>query len=146
MTQQTTVINDKGAGPGCLIRALWFLFIGIPIGLPWTIIAWFFIVTIIGLPVGLWMLHRLPQLMTLKPERSQTVVTTTPAGQTQVTRSGAPQLPFLVRAVYFLFVGIWLSLVWLILAWVLTLLTLGFGLPLAFWMFDRVPSVTTLAR
>ncbi len=144
MTQQTTVFNDKG--PGCLVRALWFLFIGIPIGLPWTVIAWFFCITVIGLPLGLWMLNRLPQIVTLKSARTQTVVTTTPGGQTQVTHTGAPQPPFLLRAVYFLFIGWWFSLVWLIFAWLLALLTLGLGLPIAFWMFDRVPTITTLAR
>ena len=38
------------------------------------------------------------------------------------------------------------GLVWLIVAWVIAGFTLGLGLPIAFWMFDRVPAITTLAR
>jgi hypothetical protein len=52
----------------------------------------------------------------------------------------------LLRAVYFLLIGWWFSAVWLLLAWVLTLVTGGLALPLSFWMFDRVPALTTLAR
>jgi uncharacterized membrane protein YccF (DUF307 family) len=145
MTQQT-IYSQKPSEPGCLVRALWFYFIGIPVGLPWTIIAWLFMVTIIGLPVGLWMLNRLPQIVTLKSTRRETVVTKTPDGTTYVRDSNIKQRPFLGRALYFVLVGFWLSLVWLILAWVFAILTLGFGLPAAFWMFNQVPALTTLAR
>lgn len=145
MSQQT-VMTQKPSGPGCLVRALWFYFIGVPLGLPWTIIAWLLMVTIIGLPAGLWMLNRLPQIVTLKSARRETVVATTPQGGTIVTERDVPQRPFLARALYFILIGFWFSLVWLILAWVFAILTLGLGLPLAFWMFDRVPAVTTLAR
>ena len=145
MTQQT-VVPQKTTGPGCLVRTLWFLFIGIPVGLPWTIIAWVFMITIIGLPVGLWMLNRLPQIVTLKSAQREIVVTTTPDGKTVVGERDVKQRPFLVRALYFLLIGFWLSLMWLILAWVFAILTLGFGLPLAFWVFNRVPAITTLAK
>lgn len=143
---QQTVFTQKPSGPGCLVRALWFYFIGVPLGLPWTIIAWFLMVTIIGLPAALWMLNRLPQIVTLKPYRRETVVTSTLQGSTVITERNARQHPFLARALYFLLIGFWLSLVWLILAWVFAILTLGLGLPLAFWMFNQVPAITTLAR
>ena len=145
MSQNTTVIENKPSGPGCLLRALWFYFIGLPIGLPWTLIAWVFMITVVGLPVGLWMINRLPQIVTLKSKKYQTVVTSN-EGQTHVAFRDVPQRPILIRALYFILIGFWFSLVWLILAWVFALVTLGFGLPLAFWMFDQAAAVTTLAR
>jgi hypothetical protein len=33
-----------------------------------------------------------------------------------------------------------------LLAWLISLVTLGLAFPLSFWMFNRVPAVTTLAR
>lgn len=64
-----------------------------------------------------------------------------------VLRPGpAAQRSFLVRAPYFLLVGWWASLIWLVLAYVLILGTAGLGLPLAFWIVNRVPAITTLAR
>jgi uncharacterized membrane protein YccF (DUF307 family) len=140
-----TVYENKSSNPGCLVRFLWFLFIGIPIGLPWTIIAWVFMITIVGLPVGLWMINLLPQITTLRFKRTETVVSNQ-GGQTVVSTHDIKQRPFLIRAVYFIVIGFWFSLVWLILAWVLALVTLGFGLPFAFWMFDQAAAVTTLAR
>lgn len=143
MASSRIEVNEKG--PGCLIRILYFLCIGLEIGAVWTIIAWILIVTIIGLPAGLWMINRLPQVMTLKPGR--TTLEVEQAGQARVIRTGqARQHPFLLRALYFILIGWWFSLVWLILAWLITGLSLGLGLPLAFWMFDRVPGITTLAR
>jgi uncharacterized membrane protein YccF (DUF307 family) len=139
-----TVYLKENTGPGCLIRALYFLVIGISLGAAWTLIGWFLTVTIIGMPLGLWMINRLPQVMTLKPPRTSAKLTNI-NGQWVVTQS-ADQAPFLIRALYFVLVGWWLSLIWLILAWVIATLTLGFGLPIAFWMFDQVPAITTLSR
>jgi uncharacterized membrane protein len=56
------------------------------------------------------------------------------------------QNPFLLRALYFLVIGFWFSLVWMLLAWLLTAVTFGLAFPLTFWMFDQVPAITTLAR
>ena len=52
----------------------------------------------------------------------------------------------LVRALYFVFVGWWLSGLWLGVAWGVLGATFGLALPLSFWMFNRAGAVTTLAR
>jgi uncharacterized membrane protein YccF (DUF307 family) len=145
MSNQYVNVQVSNPGPGCLVRGLYFIFIGSWLGLIWILAAWFFNLTIIGLPLGLAMINRIPQVMTLRPVRVQTIVE---------VRNGAPvvnqrpleQPPFILRALYFIVIGFWLSLVWMLLAWIFTGLTLGLGLPLAFWMFDRVPAITTLAR
>ncbi len=144
-TNQSYSVYPQEQGPGCLIRILYFLFVGLWLGGIVTIAAWIFNVTIIGLPLGLWLLNRLPQIMTLKPVKRAAQVSVV-NGRTVYREASLPQPPFLLRAIYFLLIGWWLSLIWLILAWLLTGLSLGLGLPLAFWMFDRVPAITTLAR
>lgn len=140
-----TVVKTIDQGPGCLIRILYFIFVGLWLGGIVTVAAWVLNITIIGLPLGLWLLNRLPQLMTLKPVQTQAKVTVVD-GKVVYRESALPPHPFLLRAVYFLLIGWWFSLVWLILAWLLTGITLGLGLPIAFWMFDQVPALTTLAR
>lgn len=145
MTQPNAVLVTDDRGPGCLIRFLYFAFVGVWLGLILTIAAWLLIVTIIGLPLGLLILNRLPQLMTLKPSPVETRVQVVD-GRIVTRRDTAPAPPFILRAIYFILVGWWLSAVWLLLAWLLTGITLGLGLPIAFWMFDQVPLLTTLAR
>ena len=51
-----------------------------------------------------------------------------------------------MRALYFVFVGWWLSGLWLGVAWGVLGATFGLALPLSFWMFNRAGAVTTLAR
>ena len=145
MTNQSTPVNVPNPGPGCLVRGLYFIFVGSWLGLFWILAAWFLNLTIIGLPLGLAMINRIPQVMTLKPVRVQTTVEVKD-GAPVVRQTALKQPPFLLRAIYFIAIGFWFSLIWMLLAWIFTTLTLGFGLPLAFWMFDRVPCVTTLAR
>lgn len=140
-----TEAYTRRTSPGCLIRALWFIFIGLAVGPFWTVAAWVLIVSIIGMPLGLWMINRLPQVMTLREVQRVGRVEMVD-GRPVLRESTVPQPPFLLRAVYFILIGWWFSLLWLLLAWALTGLTLGLGMPLAFWMFDRVPAVTTLAR
>jgi len=145
MTTQNVHYVTSQSGPGLLIRVLWFLFIGWWLGLIWVLIAWFFNLTIIGFPLGLFMINNIPQVMTLQPARVQTVVDARTG--TQVVRQlPLEQPPFLLRALYFLVIGFWFSLVWMLLAWLLTAVTFGLAIPLTFWMFDQVPAITTLAR
>jgi uncharacterized membrane protein YccF (DUF307 family) len=67
-----------------------------------------------------------------------------------ITASGTAYLrdkeqnPFVLRAVYFLLIGWWFSALWLTVAWALSASVIG--LPFAFWMFNRIPAVITLAR
>ena len=44
---------QKSVGPGCLIQALWFIFIGWWLGALSIAFAWFLNITIIGLPLGM---------------------------------------------------------------------------------------------
>lgn len=144
-TPPSAVVLPEERGPGCLIRLLYFIFIGLWAGAIVTVVAWLLNITIIGLPLGLWLLNRLPVIMTLRPVRREAQVVVVD-GRVQLRHRDLPQYPFLVRAAYFLLIGWWFSLIWMGMAWALTGLSLGLGLPLAFWMFDQVPFVTTLAR
>ena len=146
MANQNVKVNiPSNQGPGCLVRGLYFLFVGSWLGAFWMLAAWLFNVTIIGLPVGLAMLNRIPQIMTLRPSRVQTTVTVR-NGAPVVNQTPLRQHSFFLRALYFICIGFWFSLVWMISAWLIAGITLGLGLPAAFWMFDRVPQVTTLTR
>jgi uncharacterized membrane protein YccF (DUF307 family) len=138
-------VRQQSSGPGCLIRYLYFLFVGLWLGGIWILVAWVLNITIIGLPLGMMMLNSIPQVMTLKPSELVTRVRME-NGHPRVIKTGNPQLPWLLRALYFLLFGWWLSLIWMGIAWFLTTVTLGLGLPIAFWMFDCTPAITTLAR
>ena len=61
---ETTVKLQKN--PGCLLQILWFAFIGIWLGQAWMFVAWFFMVTIIGIPIGVMMLNMLPKVIALR--------------------------------------------------------------------------------
>jgi len=139
------IMPRQDAGPNLLVRALWFLFIGLWLGALSTVLAWLLNLTIIGLPLGLMILNRLPRIMTLKPTPLRLQVSVQ-NGVTIIQQTRPMQRPLAVRALYFLLIGCWGSALWLLAAWLLVGTTLGLGLPLAFCMFDRVPFVTTLAR
>jgi uncharacterized membrane protein YccF (DUF307 family) len=138
MQSQPVIVQQSG--PGLLVRALYFILFGLWFSGIWAVVAWVLCVTIIGLPFGLWMLNRLPQVVTLKPSRSDLVITTTG----RVLERDVPQVPFLLRAIYFLLIGWWLSAIWIAIAWALCASIVG--MVIGFWMFDRVPAIITLAR
>jgi uncharacterized membrane protein YccF (DUF307 family) len=126
-----------------VLRAIWFLCVGLWLGLLWLIVAWALNVSLLGLPLGLAMINRVPQVMTLRSSTRRYVMVTPPGGAPYLAMAGAPQqVPFALRAIYFLVIGIWLSLLWMLVAWAAAALLIT--LPLSFWMFDRLPAVTTL--
>ena len=139
MTVQSPTVFERQSPP-FLLRALYFVLCGLWLSGVWAAIAWVLSVTIIGLPLGLWMLDRLPQVTTLKARSTQ--YTVDEAGR--VVEMRVPQQPFLLRAVYFVLVGWWLSALWLSAAWALSASIIG--LPFSFWMINRTAAVLTLSK
>ena len=125
------------------MRALYFIFIGWWAGLFWLNIGYFFVLTVIGLPVGLMMLNRLPTVLTLKPASQQVNINIT-GGVTNINIGGAQQVSFLIRAVYFVFIGWWAGL---LLAWAAyALFVLVVTIPLGVMLLNLLPTVITLRK
>jgi uncharacterized membrane protein YccF (DUF307 family) len=118
-----------------LVRALWFVAIGwwaTPIVVN---MAWLLNATIVLLPLGIKLINLVPTVLSLAEPRS---VDAPDDG------AGEGQRSLAVRAVYFVLVGWWLSLLWANVAAALAASVIG--LPVAFWMFNRLPYVTSLYR
>ena len=88
-------------------------------------------------------LNRLPKVLTLRPVSQQTSVTVN-GGNVTVNVGGVQQTNFLVRVVYFLFLGWWLGGIWTSIGYSLCLTVLG--LPLGLMMLNRLPAVLTLYK
>ncbi|WP_336336227.1 YccF domain-containing protein [Haloarcula brevis] len=113
------------------VRAVWFLLVGWWATGVWLSFAWFLNVTIIGIPLGIKMINKVPLVLTLK-RRDRLVEAT----------DGGSQYSLPVRAVWFVFVGWWASGVWTGVAYALSVTVVG--LPLAIWMYNRLPFVVSL--
>ncbi len=137
MTTETIVAKKN---PGCLVQLVWFALVGWWLGQAWIAVAWFLAATIIGMPLAVLMLNRLPEVIALRGE-SELVVRTW-GGRTVVT--ALPQYNILLRTLYFLAIGWWFSALWMEAAYALCMSIIG--LPFGFWMFDRVPFVVSLRR
>jgi uncharacterized membrane protein YccF (DUF307 family) len=140
----SVVVKGSQQSPGCLVQLLWFAFIGWWAGQLWITVAWLLMVTIIGIPLGVMMMNKVPWVIALRGE-SGTVTVTTAGGVTTVRSGGSiPQHNLLLRALYFVLVGWWLSAIWMELAYLICLTIIG--LPIGFWMFDKVPALVSLRR
>lgn len=139
----STAVEVEERQPGCLVTLLWFVFVGWWLSGLWAVVAWVLIVSIIGMPLGLMMLNRLPLIATLRRPASRYRVETTGEG-TLVSAAPVEQRPFVLRAIWFLLVGWWLSALCLTIAWGASVTLIG--LPVAIWLYNRIPAITTLAR
>ena len=126
--------------PGCLIQLLWFVFIGWWVGQLWIAAAWVLVVSVIGFPLGLMMLNRVPQVIALRDPSAYVLKNS--GGATVVTN--APQVNIILRIIYFVLIGWWLCGVWIQAAYFFCATIIGF--PVGFWMFDRVPAIVSLRR
>lgn len=124
-----------------LLRVIWFLLLGWELTGIWIFVAWFLNLTIIGLPLGLWMLNRVPQVLTLKARPGAWDLDLS-TGRTKYL--GVKQRSFLLRAVYFVFIGWWFSLLWSFIGWLFCVTIIG--LPFGIFILHRIPAVTTLQR
>lgn len=141
MSHTKAVVQEPGVP--LLFRILYFFLFGWWATGVWINVAWLLNATIIGLPLGVWMLNRVPQVLTLRPTR-QVVMAYGHGDGIQIRTTGLPQHPWPIRLIYFVLIGWWLSLLWSNAAWILSATVIG--LPLGIWMFNRLPVLTTLMR
>lgn len=131
------------AGVPFLIRVLWFFLIGWHVTLYWIAAAWLLNLTVIGLPLGVWMLNRVPLVLTLRMPASYHMIEMRD-GRLVKWRQNVPQRSWLLRLIYFVLIGWWFSLLWALLGWLLCVSIIG--LPFGVWMLNRLPAVTTLMK
>lgn len=128
--------------PGCLVQLLWYVIIGWWASALWISVAWILMATIIGLPIAAMMLNYIPKIIALRnPSPGLTIHT---LGGVMVVTNQIPQINIIVRSIYFILIGLWASALWMSLAYLACATIIG--LPLGFWMFDRVPAIATLKR
>ena len=137
-TSQNTILKESGS-PHIVIRALWFIFFGWELTAVWLLFAWLLNISIIGLPIGLKMIHLTPVVLTLKGKSITKVLNED--GQ-EISRTGPDQVNLFVRIMYFLIAGWWVSLIWMTIGYLLSVSIIG--LPFGIWMLNRLPEVTTL--
>ncbi len=124
-----------------ILRIIWFFVLGWELTGIWILLAWALNATILGLPLGLWMIDRVPQVLTLK---SQPGVWEVDLASGRSRFVSVKQVSWLLRAPYFLVIGWWLSLLWAGIAWLICATIIG--LPLGVLMLNALPAVTTLHR
>jgi uncharacterized membrane protein YccF (DUF307 family) len=136
-------VNVTKSGPGFVMRALWFLFIGWWVGFWWLNVGYLLCVSIVLLPFGLMMLNRLPAVLTLKSSDQQTNITVT-NNAVNINIGGVVQKSFLIRAIYFLLVGWWAGGLWAYLGYCCCVSIVL--LPVGLMMLNRLPLVLTLRQ
>lgn len=141
MTYTRAIVRQPGVP--WVLRLVYFLVFGWWATGVWINVAWFLNATIIGLPVGVWMLNQVPQVLTLRPTR-HVLVAHSHGERATIRAHRLPQRFWPVRLVYFVLVGWWFSWLWANAAWLVSATIIG--LPLGIWMFNRLPGITTLMR
>lgn len=116
-----------------LLRTVYFLLVGWWAAAIWGALAWLCCVSIVLLPLGTVMFNQLPKVLTLKPVDEDPI-------------TGAPprELPFLLRAVWFIFLG-WHGGFWAFAIGYGLCLTI-IGMPLGVYVLHRIPLVMTLKQ
>lgn len=131
-------------GPGLLVRAVWFVFVGWWLSAIMATIAWFAMITIIGLPLGIWLVNRIPTFTTLRPRTRELQAVIDASGITRLVHVPREQVAWPVRGLWFLVIGWWASAAVMTLGWLLIALIVT--LPLGLLLFNRVPFVASLYR
>jgi uncharacterized membrane protein YccF (DUF307 family) len=142
MTSGTVV--ERKSGRTFVVRAVWFFLVGWWLSGLVMLVAWALGLTVIGLPFTFYLVNRLPTVLTLRPRSERYRIVQGADGIERYERVATQQTSLLIRIVYFLVLGWWLSGIWMGLAWLLSVSIIGF--PLGLYMVNRVPFVITLHR
>lgn len=135
---------ERSSGPNLLVRLVWWVFIGSWVSGIVVLLAWAALITIVGIPLGIWLINHLPSVLTLRPRRRTWMIGQDAEGRTVISERGRQQVGWPMRGLWFLLVGWWASLIWMVAAWFIQLTIIG--LPVALLMFNRTPFIASLYR
>jgi uncharacterized membrane protein YccF (DUF307 family) len=147
-TQPTSTPSAQSSvyrrGPNLLVRSTWWLFIGwwasgMTVG-----VAWVALITIVGIPLGIWIINRLPSILTLRPRTRTWSLGQGEQGRVEASDRGRPQIAWPIRGLWFVLVGWWTSAIWMGIAWLVQLTVIG--IPITLLMFNRSPFIASLYR
>jgi len=131
-------------GPGFLVRAVWFVLVGWWLTAFASAVAWFAMVTIIGLPLGIYLINHVPTFLTLRPRTKTMSWVPDPAGGYALMETGVRQVEWWIRFIWFLFVGWWASAAVMAVGYALIVFIIP--IPIGLWIYNRVPFVASLYR
>lgn len=137
-------IEQEDTSPSIVVRGVYFLLFGWWASGVWLSIAWALNLTVVLMPLGIKMINFVPKIVSLKDRTIETDRVTDERGSVTIKQTSSEQHPIPVRAVYFLLVGWWASGVWMFFAWLASVTVVG--LPVAVWMYDRLPFVVSLYK
>ena len=120
-----------------LVRLIYFLLIGWWAGLLASAVGYLLSISIIGLPFGLILLNRLPVIIFMQEPGEAC-----PDGYNH--RHINEELPFLLRVVWFIFIGWELGFFVISIGYLCCITVIG--IPLGIWILNRVPLALTLSR
>jgi uncharacterized membrane protein YccF (DUF307 family) len=120
--------------PGCLVQLIFFIFIGWWLGALAVTLAYLLFLTIIGIPLGVKIINKIPYLMALR----NTAPVISFIGQK------TEQINIFIRIIWYLLLGWELTAIWLTIAYLFCCTILG--MPIGFWMFDKAPAILTLHK
>ena len=136
--------REYKSGPGLLVRFVWWLFVGWWASGIVVALAWLALITIVGIPLGIYLINRLPSVLTLRPSSRAWTLGEDELRQEVVSDRGRPQVAWPLRGLWFILVGWWASAIWMSLAWLVQLTVIG--IPVALLMFNRTPFIASLYR
>lgn len=127
--------------PPLLARVAWCLLAGIWLTPLWLIGTWLCLCSVVGMPLAARMLDLAPTVLTLRSPRAA-------VDQSRYQGTGltlvVSQHEALLRALYFVFVGWWASLTWMMVAYLIALTVIG--MPAGYRMLELAPAVAHLQR
>ena len=123
VASQPALIEERKTGPGLLVRAIWFVFVGWWLTGIVSSVAWLAMITIIGLPLGIWLINRIPTALTLRPRTSYVWAWTDAQGYARTSEARIDQPPWWARGLWFVLVGWWASAIVMTVGWVLVILS-----------------------
>ena len=91
------VVMSNSPEPNILLRVVWFVFVGWWLSFWAIVLATVLQLTIIGIPGAIWVINRIPQIMTLKSSR-RLQVSNNDSGVTVIGYSDREQRRWWVRA------------------------------------------------